>query len=162
MTNPYLNLPVSAVVREHHEDIHKDSLTFVGIDGYYLTEKYVLPHKNYIIVGSVEECVNAIREKKADIAFIPTYSAEKLLQKPQNSRLFYFSLADIPYKISFALDENCDPLLFSIINKAVNSLTEIEINNAIYNNTLYLKEPDTIQIFLYKHFFLITILVLQC
>ena len=159
MTNPYLNLPVSAVVREHHEDIHKDSLTFVGIDGYYLTEKYVLSHSNYIIVGSVEECIDAVRDKKADITFVPTYSAERFLQNPKNARLHYHSIADIPYEISLAFDEDCDAMLFSVINKAVNSLSSYEVNQSIFDNTLYLKEPDTIQVFLYKHFFLITILV---
>lgn len=159
MTVPLFNLPVSSVALKHYDNIYDDSLSVVGIEGYYLTEKYVLPHKNYLIVSNLEECIDAVREKKADIAFVPTYSAERFLQNPKNAKLHYHSLADIQYEIAFAFDMNCDPMLFSIINKAVNSLTPFEINQSVYNNTLYLKEPETLLGFFYKHFFLIMGLV---
>lgn len=159
MTTPLFNLPVSIVALKHFDDIYDDSLVFAGIEGHYLTEKYVLSHSNYIIVGSVEECIDAVRDKKADITFVPTYSAERFLQNPKNARLHYHSIADIPYEISLAFDEDCDAMLFSVINKAVNSLSSYEVNQSIFDNTLYFKEPDTFQTFLYRHFFLITILV---
>ena len=122
----------------------------------YLTKKICsLPN----ILLHVEECIDAVRDKKADITFVPTYSAERFLQNPKNARLHYHSIADIPYEISLAFDEDCDAMLFSVINKAVNSLSSYEVNQSIFDNTLYFKEPDTFQTFLYRHFFLITILV---
>jgi len=151
MTSPYINLPMSVITSQRFDNISDPTLTVAAVEGYYFTYRYLTAYTNVLLVENVGACLEAVRTKKADITFIATYSAERMLKNPKYSQLFYNTLADMNYNVCIGMHENVDPVLYQILNKAVNNLFQVEIDQCVYDNTLYYTEPETFFYFAEKY-----------
>ena len=151
MTSSYINLPMSVITSQRFDDISDPNLTVAAVEGYYFTYRYLSGYEDVLLVENVEACLEAVRTKKADITFVATYSAERMLKNPKYSQLLFNTLADMNYNVCIGMHENVDPVLFQILNKAVNNLYQVEIDQCIYDNTLYYKEPEDFDYFAQKY-----------
>lgn len=160
MTTSYVNLPMSVVSLNRIDNITDSSLVVAGVKGFFFTEKYLSEYKNILLVDNVEDCMEAVRTKNADLTFVASYSAERLVQKPRYSKLNCYTLADLNYNVCMGIHENVDPVLYQILNKAVNNLSKTEIDQCIYDNTLYYIEPETFSYVMEKYSFIIIVSII--
>ncbi len=151
MSSSYINLPMSAVTYKRVDNIWDPALTVAAVDGYFFTYKFLSGHKNVLLLENVEACMEAVQNKKADITFIATYSAERLLQRPKYEKLNFYTLADMNYDICIGFHLDVDPVLYKILHKAVNNLSQADIDQCIYDNTLYYREPENFRYFTEKY-----------
>ncbi len=151
ISSSYINLPMSVVSRERVENIYEPSLKVSGVKGYFFNQKYLKGYDTVLLVENVEACLEMVRTKKADITFVSSYSAERLLQKPKYENMYFYTLADMNYDVGIAFHTDTDPELYQILNKAVNNLSEVEVDQCIYDNTLYYMEPENFFYFAEKY-----------
>jgi signal transduction histidine kinase/CheY-like chemotaxis protein len=136
-TEPYLQTPIVIATRSDElfiDDINKIlNRKFTGIKDFAYINKLKKKYPGIIIdeVSSVEEGIEKIRSGEA-YGFI--FSMAAIRYKIQQSRITDIKIAgkfDVDNDLSVAV-RNDDPMLFSIMQKAVGSLTDAERQN-IYN-----------------------------
>ncbi|WP_415230295.1 transporter substrate-binding domain-containing protein [Psychromonas sp.] len=136
-TEPYLQTPIVIATRSDElfiDDINKISnRKFTGVKDFAYINKLKKKYPGIIIdeVSSVEEGIEKVRSGEA-YGFI--FSMAAIHYKIQQSRITDIKIAgkfDLNNDLSVAV-RNDDPMLFSIMQKAVGSLTDAERQN-IYN-----------------------------
>jgi signal transduction histidine kinase/CheY-like chemotaxis protein len=136
-TEPYLQTPIVIATRSDElfiDDINKIlNRTFTGIKDFAYINNLKKKYPGIIIneVSDVEEGIEKVRSGEA-YGFICSMAA--IGYKIQQSRITDIKIAgkfDVNHDLSVAV-RNDDPMLFSIMQKAVGSLTDAERQN-IYN-----------------------------
>lgn len=100
----------------------------------YISENY--PSYTLIFRDSTESCLDALLGGEADIMLQNVYVMNYLLQKPK-----YADIEILP--ATFAAEEDCfmagsgaDPLLISVLNKAIGIMPSAVLGNIILSNTV--------------------------
>lgn len=88
------------------------------------------------------ECVDAIERREADYSFIPSSFVEDLFYKNYYSQVTIVSSYDSKSNVSIAVPKPVPIRLYALINKAVNSISDIEMENIIYKNLISLGEKN--------------------
>lgn len=100
----------------------------------YLNEHY--PHYRIIYYANTEKCLDAVKNREADITiqnkFIITYQ----LQKPEYVQLSIMPIYSIQEDISFQMDRTADRLLKNVLNKAVLTIDEYQQEQIKMDNTV--------------------------
>lgn len=139
-----------------------------------------IPTYNIVAYDTVEKCLNAVKSGKADLFWYNQYSLEEYLSRPvyENLTIIPKMESEEPLVIT-AVDytggqkqqkQNIlkNPLLISVLNKAIENIDENEINAIVIKNTVHTKTQLTPMDYLYKYryasagilFLLIIIIVL--
>ena len=153
MTASYLDIPVSVITRYYVKDYTEEDLKVAVVKDYYLTEKLQesLKYKHFISYNNIKECVEAVNDGKADITYIPTYSADYFSSHAAFTRIRTYAAPDFNYKICFAVPDSSDILLSKIINKAITNIPQSQMNNIVLNNILFSEYQDEPFDYIYKY-----------
>ena len=102
-------------------------------EGYYITsrvkERY--PTLEYRLYPTVADCLEAVRRGKADMTYVNGYELGYYLSLPKYTGLEFQTLPGFSIGISVAVSSGEDRLLFSILNKAVSSLSGEELSQIV-------------------------------
>lgn len=128
------------------------------------------PDAKIIYYGSPLECFEAVNRGEADITYANSYVAERLLENPRLNRLSIVETVNLSDNLSIGISDSADPILLSILNKSIHSITDTQLNRIIFRHTISEKPEINLEYLLYKNpgylltviivLFLITVLVM--
>ncbi|WP_343250195.1 transporter substrate-binding domain-containing protein [Diplocloster hominis] len=150
VTDPYLELPLSVVTLKNFAGHPKSVAVMRNSD---VVEEYAVQLFGDSAIArydTTQDCLDAVLNGRQDAAFFQTYIAQRLVNTDARSR---FREQLVPgYGLSFAVSVSRDnALLFSVMDKAVLSMSTDEINRIVLEQTSdYTSEMSLIG-FLYAH-----------
>ncbi|MFQ9510144.1 MAG: diguanylate cyclase domain-containing protein [Lachnospiraceae bacterium] len=115
-----------------------------AIKGYF-------PNAAIIECRDIEEALDKVNEKEADITFDTEIMANYRLQSPFYRKLSITSTYWFEQDMTFAAEKGKDKLLVSILNKAILSITESERNQVILSNSVSIQYKKSLMEFIYEH-----------
>lgn len=100
-------------------------------------------YENITYYDSYEECINAVNRGIEEMALIPTYCVDRLLNHSYLKKISSFILPDSGNVFCAAISENADKELCSILNKAIRCISQEDRNMLIIDNLTERKNYDT-------------------
>ncbi|MDD4372108.1 MAG: ATP-binding protein [Anaerostipes sp.] len=136
ITNPYITVNYSAVTKNRIDDLYAKGASYkvaVCVGSYStMAMKKKMPSYKFVEYHSNEECMNAVNHGDVDVALIATYAAEYYKTQHKYTNLHSVLINDFSWKLSFGVSKDTDTALISILNKGIASLTQNDVNQAIY------------------------------
>lgn len=158
LTKSYLNLDIVEIVRKNgNNQENKQKIIALPLGASYseINSDYEINYYN-----TIEECLEAVEKGKADLTSINFHSASNYLANGYYPNLTIIS-HNIELGASIGLANPANKNLMSIINKAIYSLSQEEIEYIIYSNTINIKHPVTLKQFFFDNLALcITVIIL--
>lgn len=100
---------------------------------------------------TTENCLDAVQRKKADVMMQNSYVVTRLLNGPRYSNIERIPTLGIAENLCIALPNDIDPIVLSIINKAITQLPSDAVNQIIINNTTAIPYKATFSDFLLQY-----------
>ena len=98
--------------------------------------KTSIPDAKIIYYNSPLECFKAVNRGDADITYANSYVAERLMEDPKLNRLAIVETVNLSDNLSIGISDSADPILLSILNKSIRSITDTQLNRIIFNHTI--------------------------
>lgn len=157
LTKSYLELDIVQVVRKNKNNKENEQ-KIVALSRASANPEINSDYKvNYYY--TLGECLDAIEKGKADLCYGNSYSISDYLATGYYPNLTIIS-NNLKLGAAFGLAKPTDKNLMSIINKAIYSLSEEEIKDVIYLNTINIKHPVTLKQFFFDNLALcITVII---
>lgn len=109
-------------------------------------------YSNISYVDSFDACLDDVLNGKADYTLIPSNSAGIFLSHDKYSVLKSFFLTDTTYKYGFGVSNYASPMLLSIINKSLATITDDQRVQLMVDNISSASNRNvTIQDFIFSH-----------
>ncbi|NLL40914.1 MAG: transporter substrate-binding domain-containing protein, partial [Synergistaceae bacterium] len=149
LTKAILNAPIVMVMNRKSGNMEE---TIALPRDYFLSEVVESFHKfdNVVYLGSQEECFDALVSNKVTATFANSYVANYLISLPRYRNLYTINYGELNEEVSFGISKRCDPILVSIINKAINSIPE-ETKNGIIIKHSYSRDEASFIDMIYEH-----------
>lgn len=132
LTKPFIETNLSYVYKE------KLKFNKIALPESYFTNQYIReknPNAQIISYPNIKECLDAVKSGKADATILNNYELNYFYSLPKYSRLKFSTIPYLTESFSIGISKNAHPLLFSIFNKTLHSISEEEFSDAIRNNT---------------------------
>ena len=147
ITTSYLNLDMVTVVRK--EDENKENKKVVALPRGYGYSQFDETYEIHIY-DIAEDCIKAVNEGKVDIAYGNEYTMYHYITTGYYPNLSVIMEEDtIP--ASIGLSKSADKELLSIINKAIYSISNDNIQSIIYKNTMIVNHDVTLKQFFFDN-----------
>lgn len=147
LSSSYLSLDMVSVVREGSR-VEEDKQIIALPKGYAHTESYV--GQRIDIYDTVEECIEAVNEGNADITYGNEYCISYYISGGYYPNVRIISNGN-EKDASIGLAKPTDKNLLSIINKAIYSIEDDQIQDIIYNNTMNTDHDVTFKEFFFEN-----------
>ncbi|HHQ8844805.1 TPA: EAL domain-containing protein [Clostridioides difficile] len=137
LTNPYINIPM-IMVGKLDTNLNND-LNIALTSSYKSIDSYIeksFENAKTTSYKSIESCLNAINEGKANLMILSSYQFDELLREGKSENLSVISVLDTSYGMRIGVSNKTDPILVSILNKSIDKITEEELSDCIYSNTI--------------------------
>ncbi|WP_236880751.1 EAL domain-containing protein [Clostridioides difficile] len=137
LTNPYINIPM-IMVGKLDTNLNND-LNIALTSNYKSIDSYIeksFENAKTTSYKSIESCLNAINEGKANLMILSSYQFDELLREGKSENLSVISVLDTSYGMRIGVSNKTDPILVSILNKSIDKITEEELSDCIYSNTI--------------------------
>ncbi|MDD3193887.1 MAG: transporter substrate-binding domain-containing protein [Oscillospiraceae bacterium] len=135
-TDPYITINYSAVTQTDVFDLYDaaSSRRVAVCVGSYSTMamREQMPTYEFVEYHSNEECMDAVVKGDVDTALIATYAAEYYKGLPRYENLRSILISNFSWGLCFGVNQESDPVLIEILNKGIATLTENDVNQAIY------------------------------
>lgn len=153
VTVPYIEINISAVTKENITNFYDENNLVALVNGYSTNEifKKSMPNNTFVYYNSTEECLDAVKKGKADVAFVATYCAEYLMHMPKYNSLRSFWMTDFGVQMGFGLNNKENKLLYHIMNKTVALISKRETNEIVMKNLLSATENESWTSLFYSH-----------
>lgn len=157
LTQPYFEVNMVRVFNVNQQN--QESKQIIALPrGYIFNEddsKYEVQYYE-----TVEDCLRAVNTGEANLSSGNSYTISKYLADGYYANLTTF-FEEIPIKATIGISKPTNLILMNIINKSVSSLSDNDLKNIIYYNTLNKKNPVTLKQFFYDNLpFCIGVLIL--
>lgn len=150
VTDTYLELPISCVMRKKFTGQPKSVAVIKNSD---VVEEYVEKIYDESVItryDSASECLDSVLSGKQDAAFFQSYIAQKFVNGDDKNRLREQLIPG--YSLNFAVSvDRADYLLFSILDKALSSMSQDEINRIVLEQTSRLTRHLSLIGYLYEN-----------
>ena len=137
ITDPYITIGYSAVTKNKISDLYMEGADYrVALcTGTYakLAMQKKMPSYEFVEYHSNRECMDAVLKDEADIALVANYSAGYFETWHEYRKLQTIQINDFNWKLCFGVRKDTDPLLMAIINKSIATISENDVNQAIYS-----------------------------
>ena len=137
LTTPYIDAGISKLHLKNNPIRETAGLVTGSYIVSELKKDVQLGYKKVIFYDTTEDLVRAIEQGKCDVGFFYTRVCERLVLKDIRNRLASELVYGTNIKFSGAVKAGCDPRLFSILDKAVGSLSEGQINPIVRKYVSY-------------------------
>lgn len=137
--NIYVTLPVLPI---HLYEIHnKNRKPEEAPESYALTKDYfdsgvVAQTGNILVLPNLYECLKAVEKGKIDKTYTNLYALLYYSQQNGFTNLSYDGSNAVMRELCLGVAKNADRRILSIINKGISLITEEELQQVIYNNTI--------------------------
>lgn len=149
ITKTILNAPIVMVM--NRSSGNRDEIIALP-KNYFLSEIVETFHKfdNTVYLDSQEKCFDALVRNEVSATFANSYVANYLISLPRYSGLYTINYGDLNEEVAFGISKRCDPILISIINKALNSIPEETVNGIIIKHS-YSRGKISVIDMIYEH-----------
>ncbi|MDD3570649.1 MAG: diguanylate cyclase [Lachnospiraceae bacterium] len=153
VTVPYVEINMSAVTKKNITNLYDENNLVAVVSGYSTNEifKKSMPKNTFVYYDCTEECLDAVKKGKADVAFVSTYSAEYLMHMPKYNSLVAFWMTDFGVQMGFGLNNEENKQLYHIMNKTVGLITKQEIDEIVVKNVLSATDYENWEYLFYRH-----------
>lgn len=137
LTNPYINIPI-VMVGKLGTNLNND-LNIALTSSYKSIDSYIeksFENSKTTTYNSIEDSLDAIDEGKANLMVLSSYQFDELLKKGKANNLSIISVLDTNYGMCIGVSNKINPILISILNKSIGKITEEQLNDSIYSNTI--------------------------
>lgn len=134
MTNPYLE---AQYIMMMNDSTGTDNLTDKTLALTKSVEYKYVETTSTKWYDTIEECVMAVNNGEADYMFGDNYVVQYFINKPQVSNIYLIPQTYDVHRICFGLARQSDHHLLNIMNKAVMSFPDEEMQTIIFLNTTY-------------------------
>lgn len=145
LTEPYYSMEVATIINQKIEEDHAKDLCVAVKEDSIFPEKMArsLGYTNISYYPTLEDCLRAVNRGAQDVTFVPSYSRDRLLKHSYYKNLVSYNIAGETYDFCVGISEGADKLLYSIINKAVRSISEKTKNEIVVANITQNNDKDT-------------------
>jgi diguanylate cyclase (GGDEF)-like protein len=153
LTNPYVSLPL-IIVGKDEENIKTEDVTiaipiYMEIGRAAFQDKFeqynIKYYDNYI------ECINAVKSGEVDITALDSYTANIAISSIKDNKLRVVDIGNLKYNLSIGVNSNLDPLVISILNKAIDVVDEKTKVDIMMKNVVQESMPLTLNTILVKY-----------
>lgn len=136
LTDPYMRLTVSRVTRRDFKGAIRRVavMHFQGLNG---IEDPELKNPEFFTVPNRLAALQAVRDGKADAAYVYTYIVEHFVNQDNENRLIYSILNAPVFQVSIAVNPETNHALLSILNKAIRADNSHELDQLVLKYTRY-------------------------
>lgn len=150
LTGPYLDAwRVMVVQGSHPDEIHS-----LAVPKDSDKKNQILRNKKedqeVLYYDSINDCLKAVRDQKADATFVNSYVADYELSGAGFSALSEVQMEQQEENQAIAVSKHADPVLVRILNKALCSISPSEKETMILKHSLN-QEPVTVKTLLYQN-----------
>lgn len=144
----YLSTPATMITRYDSDEIKTLALT----EGYQLSETVEKEHPDLEIryYLTAKECLEAVKNREADAAYLNTPVANRLLGETDHGSMNRAVLSRYISKIRIGISVSADARLFSIIDKCIQYLPEEQVDAFLVTNSA-IENPVTLRSLLYSN-----------
>ncbi len=149
LTRAFLNAPIVMVINRKNLNMEEK----IALPRNYFLSEVVESFQKFddtVYFTSQEECFDALVENRVSATFANSYVANYLISLPRYSDLYTINYSDLNEEVAFGISKKCDPILVSIINKALNSIPEETINGIIIKHSYNREKVSFIDV-IYEH-----------
>ena len=132
LTKPFIDVTLAYVFKDDIK-LNKIALPESFFTVQFIKEKN--PQAQIITYKNIKECLDAVNSGIADVTILNAYELNYFFSFPKYHKLNFSNIPNFTESFSIGISKDAHPLLYSIINKTLNSISEGEITNAIKNNT---------------------------
>lgn len=152
----YLHTPSVLITAGEGEAVK----TLALVDGYQISEQIAQsnPDKEILYFHSVEECLDAVLEGKAQAAYTNTQAANYLLGDGKYEKLNATTLTQYPSDLCIGVSKYADPRLFSILDKFIQYMANEQMDDLLLKNSI-VSRPISVEEFARQHIWLVIALV---
>lgn len=155
LTSSYMTLPFAIVTRagESNDDDGKiAAMRHENITSHYIESHY--SESQIVYYETQEDIIDAVRNNNADMAILDMYSAERYVNEDTKKSLQLSYFPEYYATLSIGIPMDRPNTLLSIMNKAVLSIDETQMNAIISENAVYSDPEMSLEAMLYKEPFL--------
>lgn len=105
---------------------------------------------NVVLYDSVEACLEAVNEGKADYTYSTSYCVPYYISADGLGNLLTLPSSSQVVETCFALVQPIEPELLQIINKSIRGLSSTELDSIVYDNSL-IDQNEQISFFIRDH-----------
>lgn len=137
ITQPYLSLNYYKIQNDKSNLKNDNNMKIAAIRTWRFNDDYLLKHysENQLVwYNTVEECLNAVKNYKADATFCDTFTTDFYLNKLAYKGLSK-TIIDFRHGICYAVKNNEDRELILILNKAISEIRDKKIDSITIKNT---------------------------
>ncbi len=150
LTKAFINAPIVMVMNRRGGN-REEKIALPR--NYFLSEAVESFHKfdDIVYLASQEECLDALVNNEVTATFANSYVANYLISLPRYSNLYTINYGGLNEQVAFGISKKCDPILVSIINKALNSIPEETINAILIEHSYSRGKLSFIDL-IYEHY----------
>lgn len=139
LSTPYLYLPRVQIML----NTFSGQVKTVGVIESYYTNPKTIEQRGYVIkkYKNFDLCLDALRKGEIDATITNLYNAENLTIGTNNKDLLVISDAGFSQNLSIGINKDSPSELFSIINKAINTIEQDKLNAILTENINYKYNP---------------------
>lgn len=151
LTEPYLESTISRITNKKFTGTPKTIATVKESD---IAEGYIFKyHKTNKVLyfKTLDDCVDAVLSGKADAAYLYTYTAQQYIYEDDRNQLQETLIPNDTVKFAMAVEQKEDPVLFSILNKAVLSISDEDIDHIVQEKISYPVKEFSVRGYFYSN-----------
>lgn len=133
-TNGYVN---ANMVRVQSDQVSTTDMQMVGAIPEYNKGISKFDSKTIIYYKTAEECIQAVEKNEVDYAYVSKYFADYYYEENILKGVQILASEEENFQFYFALKSDQDITLHNILNKVIDSLSEEEKTNLVYNNLIF-------------------------
>lgn len=152
-TEPYYDNGITIVTNGKKEDYLNCRYSLALASGYPLYSTVARDHgyTDIVLTDSFSECIKMVSSGKVDCTLIPTNSVNCMRDHPSYDKLATYSLPGGLYEFGIGVSQYADPVLVSILNKGIESITQEQRTQLLLNNLTVTGTKLTTLEFLAEH-----------
>lgn len=163
LTDPYLETTLARVTKKNYQEPVGRLPVYAALKNIkYVTAILLDRHYNEesIQYDSLQDCVAALLDDKAEETYMYTYSAQKMLYEDVRNRMKLTILPQYVAKFALAVSRRNDYHLVNILDKTVHSLSENYVQNIVVDETRFNRETGSVIGFVYDQPFVVLAVLL--
>ena len=144
LTTPYINTSI-VVIRNQTTKGQKRNIVALPRNFNFSATIVSDPGNHFddvLYYDSIDACFDAVFSGTADCTYVNNYVANYLLSQIKYRTLTSTPISALTEDISFALSNQCDPRLLSIINKGLACIPSVKMDNIVLQNSIYEEDPS--------------------
>lgn len=152
LTRPYLEMPYAEVTLGHRK-VQTDVMTAAVSSDSFFDNSYVqeyYPEERILYFATEQDCVEAVRDGKADVAYVRQCAAEVLLLEDANLKLDSRVLYHTDHGVAMAVAEQ-NSMLCYILDKGIMNLEAGKIQQIVEKYESLSEEQVSVKRFIYHN-----------